>query len=55
MPVWFMAVPLNVVVDLWQSSQGLVVGKWFAGFVTIPPTHDNPAPWHVVHPVVMPV
>jgi hypothetical protein len=40
MPVWFMAVPLNVVVDLWQSSQELVVGKWFDGLVTTPPTHD---------------
>jgi hypothetical protein len=42
-------------VDKWQSSHAAVVGKWFAGLVTIPPTHDIPAPWHVAQPVVMPV
>jgi hypothetical protein len=44
MPIWFIAAPLNVVVDLWQVSQEVLVGKWFAGLVTIPPTHVSPAP-----------
>jgi hypothetical protein len=31
MPVWFIVVPVNELVDLWQVSQAAVVCTWFAG------------------------
>ena len=31
MPVWFIALPEKVVVDLWQVSQASVVGRWLTG------------------------
>jgi hypothetical protein len=50
MPVWFIAVPANDVVDLWQVSQAALVAMCVAGL----PKAFVPL-WQVAQPVVMPV
>jgi hypothetical protein len=47
--VWAKVAPAHVVVLLWQSSHGSVVGTWFAGL----PSAAVPL-WQVAQPVVIP-
>ena len=56
MPVWFIAVPLNAVVLLWQDSHAALVGMWLLGMVltTGVPLKVLPLAWQVAQPVVMP-
>jgi hypothetical protein len=48
--VWLNAAPTNVVVDLWQVSQGCVVGMWLADL----PRAVEPL-WQVAQPLTIPV
>ena len=52
MPLWFMAVPANEVVDRWQVSHVvIVVGIWLLGLAKPAP----PVTWQPAQPVVIPV
>jgi hypothetical protein len=48
MPVWFIAVPVKLVVLLWQVEQSSVVGRWFVPLPTTPPVPV----WQVAQPEV---
>jgi hypothetical protein len=55
MPAWFMVAGLKAVVDLWQFSQGAVVGIWLAGGAlgaALP--KRSPALWHAAQPLAIP-
>jgi hypothetical protein len=59
MPLWFIAVPAKLVVDLWQVAQSAVVGMCPlpCGF-GVTPVNATPvalAAWQVVQPLVMPL
>ena len=55
MPVWFIAAPLKLLVDLWQVSQAALVAMWLLGLDTgATPAKLLPL-WQVAQPVLMPV
>jgi hypothetical protein len=59
MPVWFIAVPAKLVVDLWQVAQSAVVGMCpLPCGLGVTPVKAVPvalAAWQVVQPLLMPL